>query len=90
MKSWNFYHVFCTVWLMHFQSGGGAGRDKYQRNLKLLVPFFEEPSLTLFSIEEVIFSLSWKYICYHCSVSPNWQFTQNYYTQIHPEECAGI
>jgi hypothetical protein len=60
MKSWNFYHVVCTVWLMHFQSGGGAGRDKYQRNLKLLVPFFEEPSLTLFSIEEVIFSLSWK------------------------------
>ncbi|KAH8933851.1 hypothetical protein BDL97_18G051800 [Sphagnum fallax] len=29
-----------------------TGRDKYQRNLKLLVPFFEEPSLTLFSIEE--------------------------------------
>jgi len=34
-----------------------VGRDKYQRNLKLLVPFFEEPRLTLFDIEEVQFPL---------------------------------
>jgi hypothetical protein len=81
MKSWNFYHVVCTVWLMHFQSGGGAGRDKYQRNLKLLVPFFEEPSLTLFSIEEVIFSLL------EIHMLPLFSFTP---LAIHPEECAGI
>jgi hypothetical protein len=31
-----------------------AGRDKYQRNLKLLVPFFEEPKLTLFGIQEEV------------------------------------
>ncbi|XP_024363584.1 uncharacterized protein [Physcomitrium patens] len=28
------------------------GRDRYQRNLKLLVPFFEEPKLILFDIQE--------------------------------------
>ena len=31
-----------------------AGRDKYQRNLKLLVPFFEDPKLTLFDIQEEV------------------------------------
>lgn len=31
---------------------GFTGRDLYERNLKLLVPFFEEPSLTLVSLNE--------------------------------------
>lgn len=30
-----------------------SGRDLYKRNLKLLVPFYEDPSLVLDSIEEV-------------------------------------
>ncbi|KAL2635335.1 hypothetical protein R1flu_006814 [Riccia fluitans] len=30
-----------------------SGRDLYKRNLKLLVPFFEDPSLTLDSIDQV-------------------------------------
>ncbi|BBN14331.1 hypothetical protein MPTK1_6g10750 [Marchantia polymorpha subsp. ruderalis] len=29
-----------------------SGRDLYRRNLKLLVPFYEDPSLTLESIQE--------------------------------------
>ncbi|KAJ7229218.1 hypothetical protein O6H91_Y460400 [Diphasiastrum complanatum] len=34
------------------------GKDLYRRNLKLLVPFYEKPSLMLFSIKEA--SFSWK------------------------------
>ena len=41
-----------------------TGRDKYQRNLKLLVPFFEEPLLTLYNIEDQVLTFLFRLSTY--------------------------
>ena len=52
-----------------------TGRDKYQRNLKLLVPFFEEPLLTLYNIEDQVLTFLFQLSVYASKKS--WQQISN-------------